>query len=273
MIKFRRAKIYLFLAGFSEHSGGHTKTMGKFSKAGIHEAQQTQRDANKTATSDQFWRFLESTRKEPQKLNIENGYKVEQYGQKTRNVTLKSQGFNVVKGGYNRFGVFAVIFGLMFCLTLQAWLPAWAHKFGEFPGKGSKETWKRANYYAIEGQRARKDKECGRAIELLGQAIKIYGLDGVYFFERGLSFEARNKPGDLILAEKDFKRAAQLSPDEWQVWECLGHALYEQGRKSECEPFFRRALSCNPPERSKTRIEKNIQTLKTEIQKADEKQH
>lgn len=178
---------------------------------------------------------------------------------------MKYPGFGDVKVGYNRFSVFAVIFGLMFCLTLQAWLPVWAHKFGEFPGKGSKETWKRANYYAMEGQRARKEKNNDQSIILYDKAIQIYPHDGDYFLGRGLAFESRRKQGDLQKAEKDFRKSADLSPEQWETWECIGQVLYELGRKSECEPMFLKAIACNPPNKSKARIEKNIDTVRKEV--------
>lgn len=170
-----------------------------------------------------------------------------------------------MKTGYNRFGVFAVSIGLMLCLTVQAWLPAWAHKFGEFPGKGDKTTWMKANYYKAEAKKLREAGSFDKAIPLYSKAIAMYSEDASYFFGRGLSFEARRKTGDLSAAEKDFLKASELAPEEWQVWECIGHVFYEQGRKKECIPMFLKAIGCNPPATSKERIEKNLQEVKTEL--------
>lgn len=241
--------------------------MGKFSKAGIDEAQQTQCDAHKTATSDQFWRFFKSTRKEPQKLNIENDGEVGQQQQIAVNCVLKSLSFNVVKGGYNRFGVFAVLFGLILTLILQARLPAWAHKFGEFPGKGEKIEWGKANYYYNRARALRLEGKFDQSIPLYSKAILIYSSDGTYFFGRGLAYESRRARNDLQKAESDYRKTVELCPDEWQAWECIGHVLYEQGRKSECEPMFLRAIRCNPPIKSRERIEKNILEVRKEIEK------
>lgn len=114
----------------------------------------------------------------------------------------------------------------------------------EFPGKGSRDAWRRANDLYNEANALSSNKNHDQAISKYQSAIALYPFENSYFQNLGQAYERK---GELRLAETAFRRAIALDSKYWAPWNGLKNVLYKMGRYSESKSACEKALECNPP--------------------------
>jgi tetratricopeptide (TPR) repeat protein len=117
-----------------------------------------------------------------------------------------------------------------------------------FPGKGSRQAWLRANRLYNEGTELNEQGKYHQAVSKLKEAIALYPYEPSYHHNLGYACE---KKGDLGLAEFSYRAALKLNPTRWQSWDALKNVLYKQGRFKDSKDACLSALKCNPPEDAK----------------------
>jgi tetratricopeptide (TPR) repeat protein len=82
-----------------------------------------------------------------------------------------------------------------------------------------------------------------RAVELIGQAIRIWKHNPFYYCNMGSALRAQGRIDDAVA---HFKRALVLKPDYADAHNNLGNVLGEQGKPDEAAMHYGRALAINP---------------------------
>ncbi len=144
------------------------------------------------------------------------------------------------------FSLTSVLVALLMCLVISA-LPCLAHKFGEFPGVGSKNQWIQSGLQFNKGVKFYQAGKLDEAISAYKLAIGVYPLDATYFFNLGIAYEERGKSGDLSRAVASYEQAAKLAPENWECWNGLAVTLYKQHRYADSKKALLLVLKNNPP--------------------------
>ncbi|HEY9754823.1 MAG TPA: tetratricopeptide repeat protein [Oculatellaceae cyanobacterium] len=125
----------------------------------------------------------------------------------------------------------------------------------EFPGKGSRAAWEEANGYYIQAVRATQTNKVDESIALYKRAIAIYPDDPDFQINLGVALEDK---GNLKEAEAALNHAMTLAPQNWTVPYNLGNVMYLQHKYQDSVNFWSKALTMNPTEHFKQRIQQNI---------------
>src|SRR3989344_6475467 len=75
--------------------------------------------------------------------------------------------------------------------------------------------------------------EFDKALKEIDEAMKVNPGNVKSFYVRGLIYNYRDKPGDLALAEEDFKRFTVWVPKDWGGYNDLAHVLSRQKKYKE----------------------------------------
>lgn len=86
-------------------------------------------------------------------------------------------------------------------------------------------------------------------------ALSYYDQDPDFYTNLGV---ALRQTDDIIGAQECFRKAAELSPDDWAVWNDLANTYLKQNNLSQTIATFKRALKCNPPAKDRAAIEQDI---------------
>ena len=78
------------------------------------------------------------------------------------------------------------------------------------------------------------------------------------------------KEGDYAGAEREFREAVNLKPDDAESYYKLGEALEKQGKYEEAMPVFQKAIELNPALRGARKVELRKQKRVEEAQRAIE---
>lgn len=81
------------------------------------------------------------------------------------------------------------------------------------------------------------------ALQEINQELKNNPGNGRSFYVRGLIYGFRDLPGDLPLAEADFKRFIEWAPQEWASYNDLAWVLLKQGKYRETKEILARAFA------------------------------
>lgn len=151
--------------------------------------------------------------------------------------------------------------GLLLAAILALFVSAnagWALDAKTFPGKGSKEAWKKAGAAFDAGLANSKSGNQEAAIMQYQIAIATYPYSDVYYRNLGVNFERRKKPGDLTKAEAVYRKATECDPKDWRNWNALATVLSDQKKYKECRDACKRALASNPPASELEPLQKTI---------------
>jgi len=140
-----------------------------------------------------------------------------------------------------------------------------AFKFGDFPGKGSKQVWLQANNHLNEGIDLGHKEAFDQAINELKAAIRMYPDDAKYYYNLAGCYEGRDKPGDMIRAEQTYRQSIRLAPSIWETWNALATPLYVLGKYSESKAAKLEALRLNPPAEDVPGIKSDIEKISSKI--------
>jgi tetratricopeptide (TPR) repeat protein len=130
---------------------------------------------------------------------------------------------------------------------------------GDFPDKGSRSQWSAALPYYNRGNRYLTEGRFDDAAADFQQAISLYEFDPDFYTNLGLAYR---KLDNYAEAEQAFKKATELSPDDWVPWMDLANAYLKQNKLNETIDAFNRTLKCNPPQADKEAILGDIADIK-----------
>ncbi|HEY9718291.1 MAG TPA: tetratricopeptide repeat protein [Trichormus sp.] len=130
---------------------------------------------------------------------------------------------------------------------------------GDFPDKGSRSQWSAALPYYNRGNRYLNEGRFDDAAADFQQAISLYEFDPDFYTNLGLAYR---KLDNYAEAEQAFKKATDLSPDDWVPWMDLANAYLKQNKLNETIDAFNRTLKCNPPQADKEAILGDIADIK-----------
>src|SRR5438874_592018 len=109
---------------------------------------------------------------------------------------------------------------------------------GDFPGKGSYNSWLRAN---DSYNQARELGNAGRyadAVASFDRAIGFYPYDAFYYYNRGIN---QAKLEQVKAAESSYRQAIALNPNMYQAWQGLAVIVGNQDRDREAISCFQKA--------------------------------
>ncbi len=165
---------------------------------------------------------------------------------------------------WTRFSSANLLIAMFMCLVIFA-LPVLAHKFGEFPGVGSKNQWVQAGLQFNKGVKFYQAGKLEEAISAYKSAIGIYPSDATFFYNLGMAYEQRNKNGDLARAIGSYDEATKLAPGNWECWNGLAVTLYKQHRYADCKKALLVVLKSNPPAEVKSDTRDSIKQVEEKL--------
>jgi len=92
-----------------------------------------------------------------------------------------------------------------------------------------------ARIYFVKGDYERALEEIAKELEANPENLRS-------LYVRGLIYGYRNGPGDLELAENDFRRFTYWAPSEWAGYNDLAWILSKEGKYAEAEMELKKAL-------------------------------
>lgn len=140
-------------------------------------------------------------------------------------------------------------------------LSAESYESGKFPGKGSKQAWTRSTVPYNEGVDLAAAKKWDAAISKYQEANAMYPFSDGHFYNLGVAYEKRAKPGDLAKSEAAYRKATDLCATDWRNWNALANVVGDQERYRECRDLLKKAADCNPPAQKLAGITKQIKNL------------
>lgn len=145
--------------------------------------------------------------------------------------------------------------------------PVIAYEPGQFPGKGTWETWQKAGVAYNSGCDLHAAGSYDKAISKFREAILIYPHDASYYVSLGSAYDKRGNAGDLLRAEKEVKTAIRICPDRWRYWAYLGGIVFaiDSNRAPEALADCRKALALNPPADAKAKIDASIRKFEQSL--------
>lgn len=158
-----------------------------------------------------------------------------------------------------------IVFAVLLQLVLVFGLPANSQ---EFPGKGDRNVWLKANELYNEGIALKKSGDYKAALDKYSGAVKMYPYDPDFYNNMG---NVQRKLHDYASAEKSYRHAIELKPSMWNPWNGLGNLYSDQKRNRESLAAFKKALSLNPPADFVADIGKDVQRLEAELGKVTQK--
>lgn len=150
------------------------------------------------------------------------------------------------------------------CLVMTVTV-AMAYKFGDFPGKGSRDRWLRANDQLNVGLHLARAGKYNKAIPSIQSAINIYPHDASYFFNLAVCYENRDKPGDMERAERLYRESIKLAPGVWETWNGLATPLASLHKYGEARSAKLKALQCGPPVADANDIKLDVEAINTKL--------
>lgn len=130
-----------------------------------------------------------------------------------------------------------------------------------FPGKGSKEIWKKSGIAFDSGLASGKAGNHNEAVKSFQQAISTYPHSDVYYRNLAFAYESRKAKDDLSKAEAAARKAVELDQKDWRNWNVLADVVGDQKRYRECLDLLRKAVECNPPPKDLSTIRNEISNL------------
>ncbi|MBX9771263.1 MAG: tetratricopeptide repeat protein [Candidatus Obscuribacterales bacterium] len=143
---------------------------------------------------------------------------------------------------------------------------AYAYKFGDFPGKASKQVWTQANLHLNSGLHLAREGKYDQAIPEMQRAIDMYPYDAAYYYSLGVCYESRKRSGDMLRAEQFYKKSINLAPSVWETWNAMATPLYATGKYSESRAAKMEALRLGPPAEDIPGIKADIKAVTSKIQ-------
>jgi Flp pilus assembly protein TadD len=154
----------------------------------------------------------------------------------------------------------SVLFGVILCLVITI-SDAVAYKFGDFPGKGNKQIWLRANSRLNAGLHLSRDGKFDAAMPKILDAMRLYPDDPSYSYSLAICFERRNKPGDMEMAERLYRESIKLNSQQWETWNGLATPLIELHKYGEAKNALLTCLRLGPPVDEVKKIKSDIQQI------------
>lgn len=146
---------------------------------------------------------------------------------------------------------------LIICaISMSTLLPCLADGF---PGKGSESAWSDALPHYNLANKYLNTERYEQAIEQYTAAIQLYPFDPDFYTNLGVAYR---KIDDLRDAEQVYKKATELSPDDWMPWSDLANVYLKQNKFKETIATFERTLKCKPPADERTAIEHDIADIR-----------
>ena len=145
---------------------------------------------------------------------------------------------------FDKKNVWAAEYLLRICEDQKRWTDAteYLRKFERVSGKSEKR--RRAYYRMMEGQKREEEGKFDDARSDYSQAVK---LDETYADPHLYLGNLHEREKDLGSAVKNWMQFAELSPGSGkQVFERIEKALFEMGRFSETETFYRKVIATDP---------------------------
>lgn len=130
-----------------------------------------------------------------------------------------------------------------------------------FPGKGSRDAWKKSGKVFDVGMDKNAAGDHGAAIKAFEQAISIYPYSDVYYRNLGLAYDQRNLADDNKRAEVALRKAVEADPKDWRNWNDLAGNLGSQKKYKKCRDAAAKALTCKPPLEDQQKLRSNIAEL------------
>lgn len=128
----------------------------------------------------------------------------------------------------------------------------------DFPGKGERALWTKANDIYNTGLELDKKQSIDLAIAKFREAIHIYPYDGDYYNCLGVDLK---KVGNYQEAEVAYKKAISLNGDNWRYWNNLVNVLFVEKRYEQSRAACSKALMLNPPKLYAERLREKLRFL------------
>lgn len=160
--------------------------------------------------------------------------------------------------------------GLLIAAILASFVTAsagWALDPTVFPGKGSKDAWRKAGKFYDAGLALAKTGNHDGAIFQYQRAISTYAHSDVYYRNLGVDYEGRKQPGDVQKAEVAYRKAAELDPKDWRNWNAVAGITAAQNKYQDCRKAALQALACNPPSKDAAEIRTNLSAVEQYLAK------
>lgn len=130
-----------------------------------------------------------------------------------------------------------------------------------FPGKGSKDAWKKAGVLYDKANALADASNWDGAIGKYQEAIAVYPFSDTYQYALGVAYEKRAKKTDSLLAEKAYRKAVELCPTDARNWNGLAGFFGDRKLYKECKSVCDEALQSKIAEADKAGFRSNLEQL------------